>query len=160
MLGFLRKDSTEKLQQQAKANFEKLQELKGESVDVATFRLRLSSLCKAHIDKTFIDGAESTRLWQDASALAISNAKEPPRAPCPQYYHLVKVASSDNKVWTWIPEEYTDSIFNLGCKFQTVSIGLDDAISQTQVIADTICKEHLKLEKSFTVLDFLRGDEN
>ena len=158
MLNFFRKQSLQDLQKQARSDYEKVSTTVSNSSELAVLRLKISSLCKAHIDKTFIDGAESTRIWQDACALSLTQGTASPNPPLPKSYHLVKMASSDDKIWTWIPESYTQEIFNLGKKYQLMAITADTAIDQTQKIADNICKNDLKLDNSFTVLQFLRDE--
>ena len=158
MLGYFRKQTTEQLQKKAKSNYEKACSLSTDTIEAATFRLRISALSKAHIDKTFVAAAETTRFWQDACTVALTNGSKRPEPPRAKYYQLVNMAGSGMKTWTWIPEAYTDEIFALGSKYQTVQISAELAIVQVQSIADRICCEELKLDSAFSALDFLRED--
>jgi hypothetical protein len=159
MLNFFRKNTLQDLQEQARVNFEKAQGNSGDSPESSAMRLRMSALCKAHIDKTFIDGAELTGKWQEACEHSLAQLKDKPSPPVPKKFQLVKMAHSENKLWTWIPEEYTQVVFNLGAKYQTMSISAQQAIEQTQLIADKICKNHLGLNSAFDALEFLRDQE-
>ena len=159
MLNFFRKNTIQDLQEQARVNFEKAQANSSDSPESSAMRLRMSALCKAHIDKTFIEGAELTSKWQEACELSFAQLKDKPSPPSPKMFQLVKMAHSENKIWTWIPEEYTLEIFALGAKYQTMSISAQQAIEQTQLIADKICKNHLGLNSAFDALESLRDQE-
>jgi len=160
MLNFFRKNTVEDLQEQARVNFKKAQGDSSTSPESAAMRLRMSALCKAHIDKTFIDGAELASKWQEACELSLAQLKDKPSPPSLKMFQLVKMAHSENKIWTWIPEEYTLEIFSLGVKYQTMSITAQQAIVQTQLIAEKICKNHLGLNSAFDALEFLRDQES
>ena len=159
MLNFFRKNTIQDLQEQARLNFEKAQANSSDSPELAALRLGMSALCKAHIDKTFIDGAELTRKWQEACELCLAQFKDKPSPPAPKLFQLVKMAHSENKIWTWMPEEYTQEIFSLGAKYQTMSISTQQAIEKTQLIAEKICKNYLGLNSAFDALEFLRDQE-
>lgn len=159
MFKFFRKETEHELQLKARANYEKVASLPKDSTEFATLRLRISALCKAHIDKTFIEGAELTRIWQDACAHNLVQGSPKPELPQPKMYQFVKSLNSDTHVWTWIPEDFTKEIFNLGSKYQIMAITAVQAIDQTQKIAEMICKNDIKLNNSFLALEFLREEE-
>ena len=57
----------------AVAAFEKVASLESDSRDARSLRMRMGMLCRAHLDKTFIAGAEQTASWQELASLAISS---------------------------------------------------------------------------------------
>jgi hypothetical protein len=55
----------------AVAAYEKVASLKGDSRDVRSLRLRMGLICRAHLDKTFVAGAEQTAAWEELSLIHI-----------------------------------------------------------------------------------------
>ena len=58
---------------------------------------------------------------------------------------------------SYIPEDYSEEIFKLGCSFQKCTITADKAKSIAQNVIDKICFE-LDINKEIEVLDFLETD--
>lgn len=90
--------------------------------------------------------------------LAIANGQEKPEAPTPSYFHRVKTQGTENHTYTWIPEDLTDEVFNIGARYQTVQIDAHQSIAMVQRIADEICQKDLKLDAPFKALQFLRDE--
>ncbi len=140
----------------AKSAFEKVAELKSDSREARSARMRLGLLCRAHLDKTFIAGAEQTAEWQELAMMAISQGKaqpEPPMASCYQ-----KIKSGENEVYVYLPEEYVQEAFSLGSKYQRTDISAQQAIDAMQALANQISYYELRLEEPFQVLRFLRDE--
>lgn len=140
----------------AKATFEKVAELKADTREARTARMRLGLLCRAHLDKTFIAGAEQTAEWQELAMMAISQGKpqpEPPMASCYQ-----KIKSGENEIYVYLPEEYVQEAFTLGSKYQRTDISAQQAIDTMQALANQISYYELKLDEPFQALRFLRDE--
>lgn len=149
-------DRPEDLMKQAKAAYEKVIELESDSREARSMRLRMGMLCRAHLDKTFIDGAERMADWQELAALAIASGTDRPELPQPTMYQ--KVRSGENEVYAYLPEEYTDVAFSLGGRYQRTEISAQQAIDAMQGLADQLCYYDLSLEEPFTALQFLRDE--
>ena len=65
----------------AREAYEKVASLRSDSREARSARLRMGLLCRAHIDKTFIDGAEQMADWQELANAAVARGQELPPAP-------------------------------------------------------------------------------
>lgn len=149
-------DRPQDLMKQARAAFEKVASLEGDSRDARSLRLRMSMMCRAHLDKTFIAGAEAMAVWQEKAALAIASGEERPELPKASLYQTVK--SGENEVYVYLPEDYTDLAFTLGGKYQRMEITAPQAIEAMQGLAGQLCYYELRLEEPFQALQFLRDE--
>jgi hypothetical protein len=50
------------------AAYEKVTSIESDSREARSLRMRMGMLCRAHLDKTFIAGAEQTAAWQELAA--------------------------------------------------------------------------------------------
>jgi hypothetical protein len=142
---------------QAKSEYQSVQELKGDSRSVRAARIRAGLRARAHIDKTFIDGAERANAYNDACMLALAHGKEKPPPPKPSAYQ--QIPSVNGQVLTYLPMEFVDEIFKLGAKYQLMEISAQQAIELTQGVADRIAYD-LGLEETFEALGFLREEHS
>lgn len=149
-------DKDEEEKKQAKAIFDKVTSYKGDSREVRSMRIRMGLLCRAHLDKTFVDGAEKTALYQEIAALAAASKKEVP--PPPEATEYLKVATATNEVWAYLPLEYAEEAFALGSRYQKAEITPYQAIIAMQGLADQICRYELRLDEPFETLQFLREE--
>lgn len=140
----------------AKAAFEKVAELKTDSREARSARMRLSLLCRAHLDKTFVAGAEQTATWQDLASMAIAQGKPTPELPSASCYQKIK--SGENEVFVYLPEEYASEAFTLGSKYQRTELSAQQAIDAMQALANQISYYELRLDEPFQVLRFLRDE--
>lgn len=138
----------------AKAAYEKVVGLKADTREARSMRMGMGLLCKAHLDKTFIAGAEKTTDWQQMAALAAANGDPVPEIPTPSRFQKVK--SGQAEVYVYLPEEYVTEAFVLGAHYQKVEISADKAIEAMQALANHICYYELRLEEPFQALGFLR----
>lgn len=141
---------------QAVAAYEKVISLKTSGHEARSARLRMAMLCRAHLDKTFIAGAQKTEAFQEAMARAIvagSERPEPPKASAFQ-----KVASGPKEVVVYLPQEVADEAFLIGVRYQRTDLSAQQAIDAMQDLADRLFQEELKLETPFEVLQFLRKE--
>jgi len=149
-------DRPEDLMRQAKAAYEKVLSLDTDSHRARSVRLRMSMLCRAHLDKTFIDGAERMANWQEMAAHAFASGTERPELPEASTFQ--KVRSGEGDVYVYLPEQYVDLAFSLGGRYQRTEIDAQQAIDAMQGLADHISFYDLCLEEPFTALQFLRDE--
>ncbi len=93
-------------------------------------------LCRAHIDKTFIDGAEKTSAWQDQVSAAIAKGHVAPPAPVHTLYQMVCTGSAE--VTVYLPQEFVAQAFLLGGRYLSSSVRLC-ASSQLAVVQGSSC---------------------
>lgn len=142
--------------QKAQALFDKVTSTKSDSRDARSMRIRMGLLCRAHLDKSFVTGAEQMASWQELAALALANGKEKPPMPEPSVFQKIK--AGDNEIYVYLPEEYAHEAFNIGCRYQRAEIPALQAIETMQGLANQICLYELKLTEPFQVLQFLRDE--
>lgn len=127
-----------------------------DSREARSARARMGLLCRAHLDKTFIDGAEQTAVFQAAMARALIQGKDKPAEPVAPEFQRIKSGGRD--LWVYVPQEYADQAFALGGRYQKTELSAEQAIVEMQNVADQIFLMELKLEQSFEVLQFLREE--
>ncbi len=142
--------------QKAQALFDKVTSTKSDSRDARSMRIRMGLLCRAHLDKSFVTGAEQMASWQELAALALANGKEKPPMPEPSVFQKIK--AGDNEIYVYLPEEYAHEAFNIGGRYQRAEIPALQAIETMQGLANQICLYELKLTEPFQVLQFLRDE--
>lgn len=138
------------------AAYEKTVSLTADSHEARSMRLRMSMLCRAHLDKTFVAGAQQTEAHEMACALAIQQAKDKPEPPKASLFQPVKATSGD--VLVYLPREYADEAFAIGMLYQKTELDAQQAIDAAQRLADRISWDALKLSTPFTALQFLRDE--
>ena len=153
------KKSTEELKQQSRFDYEKATKSIGNRSSLG-FRLRLANRAKVNIEKTFLEAAKLTEEYEllKESYLAGDDTIESPEPP--RLVDSCQLISTDNGVViSFIPEEYAEEIFKLGCSYQNCVIESDKAISIAQSILNKICFE-LDINKEIDVLEFLTTEDN
>ena len=140
----------------AQALFEKVTSSKSDSRDARSMRIRLALLCRAHLDKSFVAGAEQMASWQELAGLAIANGKEKPPQPEPSVFQKIKAGEDD--IYVYLPEEYAHEAYFLGARYQRAEIPALQAIDTMQGLANQICMYELRLSEPFQVLQFLRDE--
>jgi hypothetical protein len=151
-----KKTSPEEEMKQAKAAFEKVASLRSNSREAHSMRVRMGMLCRAHLDKTFIAGAEQTALWQEAAALALASGDDAPELPTASRFQKVK--SGEAEIFVYLPDEYVNEAFLLGCKYQKTQINAEKAVEGMQALANQISSYDLRLPEPFMALSFLRDE--
>ena len=96
----------------AQALFEKIISAQSDSRETRNIRVRMGLLCRAHLDKSFVTGAEQMASWQELAALAIANGKDKPPMPEPSVFQKIK--AGDNEIFVYLPEDYAHEAFFLG----------------------------------------------
>jgi hypothetical protein len=156
MFSLFKTKSEEDEMERAKALFEKVTMARVESRDIRAMRIRMGLLARAHLDKSFVSGAEETAAWQKSVEIAHVKGKELPEPPEPTEYQKIK--SGENDIYVYLPEEYAFEAFNLGVRYQKTEITAEQAINAMQGLADQICMYEFRLDEPFEVLQFLREE--
>jgi hypothetical protein len=146
----------DKEMQKAQALFEKVISSKSDTREARSLRVRMGLLCRAHLDKSFVTGAEQMASWQELAALAIANGKDKPPLPEPSVFQKIKAGEDD--IYVYLPEEYAHEAYLLGARYQRAEIPALQAIDTMQGLANQICLYELKLAEPFQVLQFLRDE--
>jgi hypothetical protein len=146
----------DKEMQKAQALFEKVTSSKADTREARSLRVRMGLLCRAHLDKSFVTGAEQMASWQELAALAIANSREKPPLPEPSVFQKIK--SGEEDIYVYLPEEYAHEAYSLGARYQRAEIPALQAIDTMQGLANQICLYELRLAEPFQVLQFLRDE--
>jgi hypothetical protein len=152
---FSPKNSDEEMKK-AQALFDKVTSTQSDSREARSMRVKMGLLCRAHLDKSFVSGAEQTASWQELYAIAIANGKEAPPLPEPSLFQKIK--AGENEIYVYLPEEYAHEAYSLGAKYQRAEIPALKAIDTMQGLANQLCHYELKLQEPFQVLQFLRDE--
>jgi hypothetical protein len=140
----------------AQALFEKIIASESDSRESRSLRLRMGLLCRAHLDKSFVAGAEQMASWQELAASAVAKGNDKPPPPEPSVFQKIK--AGDNEMYVYLPEDYAHEAFFLGGRYQRAEIPALKAIETMQGLANQLCYYELKLPEPFQVLQFLRDE--
>lgn len=152
---FSRKSPADEMQQ-AQAAYEKVISLREDGRETRSMRLGMALLCRTHLDKTFVAGAEQTALWLESCAAAAATGT--PKPPPPKASLFQKARVSDADVQVYLPEEFANEAFSLGARYQRMEISAARAIELMQGLANQICYYELHIEHPFVALQFLRDE--
>lgn len=153
---FFNRNNPEDEMKRAKAAYEKVISLTEDTREARSMKMRMGLLCRAHVDKTFVAGAELTASWQDRAAVALANREPIPEEP--QGARFQKIKSGETEVYAYLPDEFVNDIFALGSKYQRTQITAQQAIDAVQNIVNQLCRYELGLEEPFQALTFLRDE--
>lgn len=142
--------------EKAKLAFEKVTAVDSDSRTARSARIRMGLLCRAGLDRAFIEGAERTRVYQERSFQAVRQGREFPAPPEAECYFQVRV--NGEGIYVYLPEEYANEAFSIGARYQRAEIDARAAIDLVQALADQICTYELKLDEAFRALQFLRDE--
>lgn len=156
MFGLFTRNKPVDEMRRALAAYEKVASLKGDSRDARSLRMRMGMICRAHLDKTFIAGAEQTAAWELLARQALLDGQPMPEAPKASKFQ--KIRSGDTDIYAYLPEEFADEAFALGARYQRTELSAPKAIEAMQALAHQISHYELRLEAPFQVLDFLREE--
>jgi hypothetical protein len=140
----------------AEMAYEKVASLKGDSPDARSLRLRMGLICRAHLDATFIAGAQQTVLWEEQARQALMAGEPLPEAPKPSQFQ--KIRSGDTEIYAYLPEEFVAQAFALGSRYQKTELSAPKAIEAMQALAQHISHYELRLPEPFQVMNFLREE--
>ncbi len=153
---FFNRNNPEQEMKRAKAAYEKVISLTDDSREARSMKMRMGLLCRAHVDKTFISGAELTAAWQDKAAVALANREPLPEEPQAQRFQKIK--TGETEVYVYLPDEFVNDIFALGAKYQRTQLTAPQAIEAVQNIVNQLCRYELGLQEPFQALSFLREE--
>jgi hypothetical protein len=156
MLGFFNKNNPAEEMKRAVAAYEKVLGLSSDSRDARSARMRMGMLCRAHLDKTFIAGAEQTAVWQEHANLALVAGKPAPELPVASKFQKIRTGESD--IYAYLPEEYAVEAFGFGARYQKMELTAAKAIEAMQALANQISYYDLRLQEPIQVLSFLRDE--
>jgi hypothetical protein len=149
-------DRVESEKRRAREAFDAVCSTRSDSSQARSARLRMGLLCRAHLDKTFVAGAQQTASHQELVALAVAQGKERPPPPKPGLFQ--KVMAGKREVFVYLPEDYVEEAYGLGARYQRTEITALQAIERMQALADQVFLVDLQLEEPFKVLQFLRDE--
>ena len=156
MLGFFNKNNPAEEMKRAVAAYEKVVSLKSDTHDARIVRMRMGMLCRAHLDKTFIAGAEQTALWQEQANAALMEGKPAPDLPTPSKFQKIRAGEAD--IYVYLPEEHVAEAFGLGARYQKMEMTAPKAIEAMQALANQISYYDLRLKEPFQAMTFLREE--
>jgi len=146
--------SSKDIEEQAQADFEEAQREKLSEKNRA-FKMKIAHRTRAHIDLTFIEGAQKLGKYHQANLTAIAQQLEGPEKP--SYTPFQKIKTIDSEVIAYLPNFEAQQIFDLGGKYQTQQINVSDALTAVQSIADNIFHS-FDVAVSLSTLGFLRDE--
>jgi hypothetical protein len=156
MFSLFNRKSPESERQRAKAAFEKIAGLDSESRAARSTRIRQALLCRAALNKVFVDGAERFAAYQETAARALVAGHEKPPPPVAEQFVTIRVGGED--VLVYLPEEYAQVVFMVGGRYQCAEIDAATAIDRVQAVVDQISRYELKVDDQFPALQFLRDE--
>jgi hypothetical protein len=156
MFGFFTRQKPVDEMRRAVAAYEKIVSLKGDSPEARSLRSRMGLICRAHLDKTFIAGAEQTVVWEELARSALLEGLPLPETPKPSKFQ--KIRSGDGEIYAYLPEEFVTEAFTLGARYQKTELSAPKAIDAMQALANQISHYELRLQTPFQVMDFLRKE--
>ena len=146
--------SSKDLEEQAEADFEEAKREKLTEKNRA-FKMKIAHRTRAHIDLTFIEGAQKLGKYHQANLTAIAQQLEGPERP--SYTPFQKIKTLDSEVIAYLPNFEAQQIFDLGGKYQIQKINVSEALTAVQSIADTIFHD-FDISVSLSTLGFLRDE--
>ena len=154
---FFSKKSIEELKEQSKFDYEKAVESLSKRSSLG-FRLRLANRAKINIEKTFVEAAKLTDTYESLKEDYLNRDVPIEDLEAPKLIDPYQLISTDKGVViSYIPEDYSEEIFKLGCSYQKCRITADKAKGIAQSVLDRICIE-LDINKEIDVLEFLETD--
>ena len=146
--------SSKDLEEQAEADFEEAKREKLTEKNRA-FKMKIAHRTRAHIDLTFIEGAQKLGKFHQANLTAIAKQLEGPDKP--SHTPFQKIKTLDSEVVAYLPNFEAQQIFDLGGKYQTAQISVSEALTSVQSIADNIFHD-FDISVSLSTLGFLRDE--
>lgn len=156
MFSIFRDGDPKALMKQARLAYEKVVATRTADPATTSARKRMALLCRAHLDKTFVQGAEQMALYQDAIAAAVARNTERPSIPKASLYQRIETGS--RTVYTYLPPEYAEEAFLIGARYQRTELTAQQAILEMQTLADHLLRVELHQTDSLEVLRFLREE--
>lgn len=155
MISIFGRSKRDEARKKAQAEYEEARDADPASRSGHALTIRAGARAKAHVDKTFITGAEKAVTYDEIRAIAIVKGEEKPEPPKASEYQVIK--SVNGELLTYLPLPYAERIFKLGMRYQTMEITGEQAVELVQQVADQISLD-LQLKEPFVALEFLREE--
>ena len=153
---FFSKKSIEELKERSRLDYDKAVKNLGNRPSLG-FRLRLANRAKVNIEKTFLEAVKLTETYESLKEGYLTRGAQIEELEPPKFIDPYQTISTDNGVVvSYIPEEYSEEIFELGCSYQKCVITADKAKGLAQHVFNRICLE-LDINKEIDVLEFLEA---
>ena len=151
---FGRKSKLEKLKANAQGDF-----LRCKSLDVSDrynrmFVSRIAMRARGNLDKIFVQGARAEEKRQQDFVKAMKGGKKAlPQREKHDGFNSLK--GTTGLVLSWVPEEYADTMFNLGADYQIQEKSARQCIAAADQLAEKLMLELQTLQK-IELLNLLR----
>lgn len=155
MISIFGRSKRDEARRKAQAEYEEARDADPASRSGHALTVRAGARAKAHVDKTFITGAEKAVTYDEMRAIAIVKGEDKPEPPKASEFQVIK--SVNGELLTYLPLAYAERIFKLGMRYQTMEITGEQAIELVQQVADQVSLE-LQLKEPFVALEFLREE--
>lgn len=118
------------------------------------FVSRIAMRAKANLDKIFVQGARAEERRQQDLAQAVKGGKKAfPQREKHDGYNSLK--GTTGIVMSWVPEEYANTMFNLGADYQIQEKSARQCIAVADQLAEKLMVELQTLQK-IELLNLLR----
>ena len=151
---FGRKSKLEKLRANAQADFLRCKQLDPSDRYNRMFVSRIAMRAKGNLDKIFVQGARAEERRQQDLARTMKDGKKGfPQREKHDGYNSLK--GTTGVVLSWVPEEYANTMFNLGADYQIQEKSARQCIAAADQLAEKIMAELQTLQK-IELLNLLR----
>lgn len=151
---FGRKSKLEKLRANAQADFLRCKQLDPSDRYNRMFVSRIAMRAKGNLDKIFVQGARAEEKRQQDLARSMKDGKKGfPQREKHDGYNSLK--GTTGVVLSWVPEEYANTMFNLGADYQIQEKSARQCIAAADQLAEKIMAELQTLQK-IELLNLLR----
>ena len=137
-------------QKKAFAFYKQLGTIKGNPRDIRNLKSLMSARLTAFIDATFIDGAKKTESLQESGK---------PLSSLPKASSYKDVKTISGIVCVYLPEKHAQFFFELGSRYQSASLTLNQVVELADEMAAEISAS-LTLDRPVMPLNFLRSTES
>ena len=141
-----------------RSKYEECKTLDNDSHRSEITRLRMAMQMRNHLDKTFIDAAKATEVFEEKHSGATLTAELKKKRPKAKEFMRFE-SKLNGIVFTWMPPEFTKEMFSLGRSYQKVETDEEMTIFKAQSISKKV-SDDLKLGFEIEVLRFLTEDED
>ena len=151
---FGRKSKLEKLRANAQGDFLRCKQLDTSDRYNRMFVSRIAMRAKGNLDKIFVQGARAEERRQQDLARTMKDGKKGfPQREKHDGYNSLK--GTTGVVLSWVPEEYANTMFNLGADYQIQEKSARQCIAAADQLAEKIMAELQTLQK-IELLNLLR----
>ncbi len=151
---FGRKSKLEKLKANAQSDFLRCKNLDSSDRYNRMFVSRIAMRAKGNLDKIFVQGARAEEKRQQDLAKALKEGKKGlPQREKHDGYNSLK--GTTGVVLSWVPDEYANTMFNLGADYQIQEKSARQCITAADQLAEKLMVELQTLQK-IELLNLLR----